>query len=71
MARSRLPAPEDLIRTTSSAATVTFRLNDDDHAALLALAERAGIGHTTLVRRVVEHYIQEHAPRRGAKRSKK
>ena len=23
-----------------------------------------------LVRRIVEHYIQEHAPRRGAKRSK-
>jgi len=65
-----MPSPSELRRPTSSPQTVTFRLNDEDHAALLALAEKAQMGHTTLVRRVVEHYIHEHAPRRGAKRSK-
>ncbi len=42
---------------------VCFRLRDADHDALLALAERAGVGHSTLARRIVEHYIKEHAPR--------
>jgi predicted DNA-binding protein len=42
---------------------VSFRLREPEHAALLALAERAGIGHSALARRIVEHYISEHAPR--------
>jgi predicted DNA-binding protein len=42
---------------------VSFRLSDPEHEALLALAEKAGVGHTTLARRIVEHYINEHAPR--------
>jgi len=64
-----MPSPQEL-RPKSTQCPVTFRLNDDDHAALLALAASASMGHSTLVRRIVEHYIQEHAPRRGAKRSK-
>ena len=64
-----MPSPEEL-RPKSSQHPITFRLNDEDHAALLRLAESAEMGHSTLVRRIVEHYIHEHAPRRGAKRSK-
>lgn len=69
MAKSRLPSPADL-RPKPSQQVITFRLNDDDHAALIKLAEQAGMGHSTLVRRIVETYIQQHAPRRGAKRSR-
>jgi predicted DNA-binding protein len=65
-----MPPPHELRRNKAPPPTVTFRLNDEDHAELLLLAERGGMGHTTLVRRIVEHYIQEHAPRRGARRSK-
>ena len=41
---------------------VSFRLSDPEHAALLALAKRADIGHSALARRIVEHYLSEHAP---------
>lgn len=64
-----MPSPEEL-RPKSSQHPVTFRLTDDDHAALLQLAAGAQMGHSTLVRRIVEHYIQEHVPHRGAKRSR-
>lgn len=63
-ARRALPAPEDLGRDTSRRLPISFRLTDADHDALLALAERAGVGHSTLARRVVEHYIREHSARR-------
>ena len=68
MARS--PTPEALGRSRSrSLRMVSFRLSDPEHEALLALAERAGVGHCTLARRIVEHYILEHAPqgRRGGR----
>ena len=65
-----MPSPHQLRQARPTQETVTFRLNGEEHAALLQLAARAQMGHTTLVRRIVEHYIQEHAPRRGAKRSK-
>ena len=65
-----MPSPQEL-RPKSTQHPVTFRLNDEDHAALLEIAARADMGHSTLVRRIVEHYIQEHPPRRGAKRSKR
>jgi hypothetical protein len=61
-----MPAPEAFARPEPTA-TVTFRLSESDHASLLALAKRAKLGHTTLVRRVVEHYIQEHAKPRGTR----
>jgi predicted DNA-binding protein len=64
-----MPSPIEL-KPKSTQHPVTFRLNDEDHAALLALAATASMGHSTLVRRIVEHYIHEHAPRHGAKRSK-
>ena len=41
---------------------VTFRLDDDEHAALLTLAKRANLGPSALARRIVEAYIAEHAP---------
>lgn len=64
MARST-PSPKALAgdRTPRSKRMVSFRLSDPEHEALLALAERAGIGHSALARKIVEHYINEHAPR--------
>ena len=44
--------------------TVTFRLDDPDHAALLKLAKSADMGHATLARRIVEHYVREHMPKK-------
>jgi len=58
------PSPKALAdRPPPSQRMVSFRLREPEHAALLALAERAGIGHSALARRIVEHYINEHAPR--------
>lgn len=69
MARRRnlaTPTPEALAGTRSrSLHMVSFRLSDPEHDALLSLAHRAGIGHCALARRIVEHYINEHAPERG------
>jgi hypothetical protein len=63
MARST-PSPEELgDRAPRSKNMVSFRLSDPEYEALLALAEKAGIGHSALARRIVEHYINEHAPR--------
>jgi predicted DNA-binding protein len=47
---------------------VCFRLSDPEYGTLLALSEQAGIGHSTLARRIVEHYINEHAPRNRHRR---
>lgn len=47
---------------------MTFRLTEADEEELHRLAERAQLGASALARRIVEHYIREHAPRRGAKR---
>ena len=63
MARST-PSPQELAgRVSRSKNMVSFRLSDPEYEALLALAEKAGIGHSALARRIVEHYINEHAPR--------
>jgi hypothetical protein len=62
--KKRMPGPETFSRGEATM-IVTFRLSETDHAALLQLAERGKIGHSTLVRRVVEHYIQEHAKPRA------
>ena len=43
---------------------MTFRLNDPDYAALLKLAESADMGHATLSRRIIEHYVHEHMPKK-------
>lgn len=64
MAAPRTPKPAELARTTRQHPTpVSFRLSTEDHNALVSLAERAHVGHSTLARRIVEHYIREHAPR--------
>ena len=57
------PTPEALAgKRLRSMHMVSFRLSDPEHALLLALAGRAGIGHSALARRIVEHYLSEHAP---------
>lgn len=62
-----MPSPEEL-KPRNSRRLITFRLNDDDDAALRALAARAQLGPSTLVRRVIEHYVREHASRNTRKR---
>ena len=42
---------------------ITFRLSEPEYRELRALARRAGIGHSALARRIVEHYVAEHTPR--------
>ncbi len=61
---ARTPTPEELgVRPPpTSRQVVTFRLDDDEHAALLTLAKRANLGPSALARRIVEAYIAEHAP---------
>lgn len=57
------PTPEALVGDRGrSLRLVGFRLSDPEYDALLALAKRAGIGHSALARRIVEHYLTEHAP---------
>jgi hypothetical protein len=68
MGRTRTPSPETLGRSANARQPVCFRLRDADHVALVALAKRAGVGHSTLCRRIVEHYIREHAPKRGGRK---
>ena len=48
---------------------VTFRLTEADEDALHALARRAQLGASAFARRIVEHYIREHAPRTATRRS--
>lgn len=72
MAGKRTPPPEALNKPRKykpKRSPVTFRLTEVDEDALHALAERANLGPSALARRIVEHYIREHAPRAGAKRS--
>lgn len=61
------PGPESLAQPTQ-ATPVSFRLSEPYHDALLILARRARVGHSTLARRIVEHYIKEHAPRTARER---
>lgn len=62
-----MPSPEEL-RPSTSKHVLTFRLDDPELEALRALAARADLGVSTLVRRIVETYIEDHAPREGRKR---
>jgi hypothetical protein len=67
-----MPPPEAMNKPRERKAIrspVTFRLTEVDEDALHALAERAEMGASAFARRIVEHYIREHAPRTGAKRS--
>lgn len=59
-----MPAPETFARPEPTK-TVTFRLSVTNHGKLLTLARRSKLGHSALVRRIVEHYIEQHAPTRG------
>lgn len=56
MARRRQPTPEEL--AGRSERTVTFRMHAADHEALVQLAKRTKVGHTTLARRIVEDYLR-------------
>ena len=65
-----MPPPEALNKPRAHKPTrspVTFRLTEADESALHALAARAKMGASALARRIVEHYIREHAPRRMTK----
>jgi hypothetical protein len=64
----RMPSPEALKRPRATRNPINFRLNDDDWEMLHALAARAEAGPSSFARRIVEHYLREHAPRRAAKR---
>ena len=75
MATRRTPPPEALDRPPKrkpapkpKRSPVTFRLTEADEEELHKLAKRARLGASALARRIVEHYIREHAPRAGAKR---
>lgn len=63
-----MPSPEQLRRPQTSRRLITFRLNDDADQILRLLAQRAGLGPSTLARRVIEHYVRDHAPRNARKR---
>jgi hypothetical protein len=76
MTAKRTPPPEALNRPPvrkpppkPKRSPVTFRLTEADEEELHRLAKRAQLGASALARRIVEHYIREHAPRTGAKRS--
>lgn len=61
--RRRLPSPESLGGPRlASRQVVTFRLDDAEHDALLDLSKRANLGPSAFARRIVEAYIQAHAP---------
>lgn len=66
MKRNAMPAPEDFGRPESTK-TITFRIGKSNHAKLVDLARRAKLGHSALARRIVEHYIEQHAATRGRK----
>lgn len=59
-----LGAPETLAGGEPPREVVTFRLGPAEFVALRELAERAGLGHATLCRRVIEEYVAQHARRR-------
>lgn len=68
MARST-PSPKELgNQGPRSTKMVSFRLSDPEYEDLLELSQKAGIGHSALARRIVEHYINEHAPRNRRRR---
>jgi hypothetical protein len=65
MAKRKTPPPEALgaASRVNTRSPVTFRLTDQDRDRFLDLATRAGLGESTLARRIIEDYINEHAPR--------
>jgi hypothetical protein len=69
-----MPAPETLGVPRPKArkrkpvrSPVTFRLSEADEVALHRLAKRARLGPSAFARRIVEHYIRQHAPQRVKK----
>lgn len=70
MRRTRTPTPEQLNPRrgrTAPRSPVTFRLTAPYEDAFLLLARRARLGRSAFARRIVEHYIREHAPQRVKK----
>lgn len=43
---------------------IAFRLDDQQHTALIAIAKRAKVGRSTMVRLIVEAYLREHSDAR-------
>ncbi|MCA9679734.1 MAG: hypothetical protein H6709_10620 [Kofleriaceae bacterium] len=46
---------------------MAIRLDEPDFQRLVAHAKRVGIGHTSLVRRIVEDWLAAQSPRQGRK----
>jgi len=73
MRANRMPSPLELSRPRQRRARkpprspVTFRLTEADEDALHMLAQRAKLGSSAFARRIVEHYIRQHAPQRVKK----
>ena len=66
---TRVPSAEELARRGpgGSKRVLAIRLNEPDYQDLVAHARRAGVGHTSLVRRIVEDWLANQKPRRGRK----
>lgn len=70
MKRTRTPTPEELNPQRpgkKKRSPLTFRLADAYEDAFLVLCRRADLGRSAFARRIVEHYIREHAPARVKK----
>jgi hypothetical protein len=57
-------SPRDLVPEKHTE-MISFRLRPSDNKALIALADEAKVGHTTLARLIVEKYIADHAHTEG------
>ncbi len=55
----RVPTAKELARRGpgGSRRVLAIRLNEPDYVKLVAHAKRAGLGHTSLVRRIVEDWL--------------
>jgi hypothetical protein len=70
---TKQPTPASLAKMTrpripkKKRSPITFRLSEVHEAALHTLAESVDLGPSALARRIVENYIEQHAPRTRAK----
>jgi len=62
LARTNPPGPPKKKRSP-----ITFRLSPVDEVALHTLATSVDLGASAFARRIVENYIQQHAPRTSRK----
>jgi hypothetical protein len=69
---TRQPPPAALAKSRprtpkTKRSPITFRLSPADEEALHALATSVDLGASAFARRIVESYLQQHAPRARAK----